>query len=109
MGWADNYIEKLKKGEEVSFRPRGNSMTPKIKSGQLVTLSPDISDLKGNDKDVVLCQVGQKQYLHFVRSIRRHCGKEVSEYYNIYQIVNARGWCNGFTTKVYGKVIRIED
>jgi hypothetical protein len=35
MGWAAAYIEKLNRGESVSFRPRGNSMTGKIESGQV--------------------------------------------------------------------------
>lgn len=46
MGWAKPQVEKLQKGETVSFRPTGNSMTPKINSGELVTVSPDISDIK---------------------------------------------------------------
>lgn len=40
MGWASDYINKLKDGESVSFRPRGNSMTGKIESGQLCTVEP---------------------------------------------------------------------
>jgi hypothetical protein len=27
MGWASGHIERLKRGETVSFRPRGGSMT----------------------------------------------------------------------------------
>jgi len=38
MGWASRYIESLRKGENVSFRPRGNSMSGKIESGQLCTV-----------------------------------------------------------------------
>jgi len=38
MGWATGHIEKLRAGETVSFRPRGNSMTGKIESGQLCTV-----------------------------------------------------------------------
>jgi hypothetical protein len=40
MGWATPYIEKLKLGETVSFRPRGHSMKGKIESGQLCTVKP---------------------------------------------------------------------
>jgi hypothetical protein len=40
MGWASHYIEKLRNGETVKFRPRGNSMQPKIESGQLCTVEP---------------------------------------------------------------------
>ena len=40
MGWAANHIARLKAGEAVSFRPRGNSMVGKIESGQLCTVVP---------------------------------------------------------------------
>jgi hypothetical protein len=40
MAWATPYISKLKLGETVSFRPRGNSMQGKIESGQLCTVEP---------------------------------------------------------------------
>ena len=40
MSWATHYIEKLKIGETVQFRPRGNSMKGKIESGQLITVEP---------------------------------------------------------------------
>jgi len=40
MGWATKYIEALSRGETVSFRPSGNSMSGKIDSGQLVTVDP---------------------------------------------------------------------
>ena len=40
MGWATPYITKLRAGEAVSFRPRGNSMAGKIESGDLCTVVP---------------------------------------------------------------------
>jgi hypothetical protein len=40
MGWATGHIEQLRAGETVSFRPRGNSMSGKIESGQLCTVQP---------------------------------------------------------------------
>ena len=48
MGWASQYIEKLKNNETVSFRPRGHSMKGKIDSGQLCTVAPiqDEAELK---------------------------------------------------------------
>jgi hypothetical protein len=39
MNWANHFIEKLKAGEKVQFRPGGNSMQGKIESGQLVILN----------------------------------------------------------------------
>ncbi len=40
MGWATNYINELKGGKTISFRPRGNSMVGRISSGQLCTVVP---------------------------------------------------------------------
>ena len=46
MRWAKPLVEKLQKGEAVSFRPKGNSMQGKIESGNLVTVIPDILSLQ---------------------------------------------------------------
>jgi len=40
MGWATLYIADLKAGLTVKFRPHGNSMRPKVESGQLCTVAP---------------------------------------------------------------------
>lgn len=96
MAWADAYVQKLQDGEEVSFRPRGNSMTPKIKSGDLVTVSPDASSLKKGD--IVLCKVKGNQYLHLVTAMDG----------NRYQISNNHGFVNGWTSQIYGKVVGVE-
>jgi hypothetical protein len=99
-GWANAYIEKLQQGETVKFRPRGNSMAPKIKSGQLVTVEP----VKGvREGDVVLCQVKGKQWLHLVTAIM--FGQDRI------QISNNKGHVNGWTTrdKIYGVVTSVED
>ncbi len=50
MSWALHLVEKLKLGESVTFNPRGNSMSPLIKSGEEVTVSPVInSNIKVRD------------------------------------------------------------
>jgi hypothetical protein len=69
MSWATHYIEKLKAGETVQFRPRGNSMRGKIESGQLVTVEP-INGRKLKKGDIVLCKVNGSQYLHLIKSIQ---------------------------------------
>jgi hypothetical protein len=62
MGWASGYITKLQAGETVSFRPRGNSMSPRIESGQLCTVVPvDAGTLAAGD--IVLCKVRGNEYL----------------------------------------------
>jgi len=99
VGWATQYIAKLGEGETVQFRPRGNSMTPKIQSGQLCTVSPvDPESLKVGD--IVLCKVNGNQYLHLVKAIN---GKR-------FQIGNNRGRINGWvsTNSIYGRLVSVE-
>lgn len=80
MGWASRYIEKLRAGETVSFRPHGHSMTGRIESGQLCTVVPiDPATLEVGD--IVLCKLAGNQYLHIVKAIQD--GR--------YQIGNNRG------------------
>lgn len=100
MGWATFHIAKLLDGETVSFRPRGNSMSPKIESGQLCTVEPvDPSELEVGD--IVLCKVGGAEYLHLIKAIQ---GER-------YQIGNNRGRINGWVTlgSIYGRLSRVED
>lgn len=98
MSWANNYIETLKKGDPVEFRPHGNSMKGKIESGQLVTVEP----LYGKElmvNDIVLCKVNGRQYLHLIKAKR---GKQ-------YQIGNNKGGINGWITSnsIYGICTKI--
>ena len=99
MGWATHYIAKLRAGETVSFRPRGNSMVGRIESGQLCTVVPiDPATLRVGD--IVLCTVGRNEYLHLVNAIQ---GER-------FQIANNRGYINGWigAASIFGKCIRIE-
>ena len=101
MGWATPYITKLKLGEAVSFRPRGNSMKGKIESGQLCTVEP-IADFETLEKDdIVLCKVNGREYLHLIKAIQ---GKR-------FQIGNNRGRINGWVTanQIFGKCVKVED
>src|SRR5689334_19927795 len=90
MGWAAGHIEKLRRGETVSFRPRGNSMTGKIESGQLCTVQPlgAAGSATLRVGDIVLCKVKGHEYLHLVKAIRGHQ----------FQIGNNRGGINGWVT-----------
>ena len=40
MGWATEHIKNLNEGKTIKFRPKGNSMSGKIESGELVTVQP---------------------------------------------------------------------
>ncbi|MCO5945962.1 S24 family peptidase [Mucilaginibacter flavidus] len=87
MSWATHYIEKLKNGETVQFRPKGNSMKGKIESGQLVTVEP-IGKRSLEKGDIVLCKVNGTQYLHIIKAIQ---GER-------FQIGNNIGRINGWVT-----------
>lgn len=100
MGWAAHYIEMLKQGETVSFRPRGHSMMPKIKSGQLCTVAPvDPATLRVDD--IVLCKIAGAEYLHLVKAIQ---GER-------FQIGNNRGHINGWIggKSIFGRLASVED
>lgn len=99
MGWAKNYIEQLKTTDEIQFRPRGNSMSRLIKSGQLVTVAAVRHVAELNVGDVVLCTVRGNDYLHLIVAIKD----------KKYQIGNTHGRINGWTSadKIYGKVTEI--
>lgn len=78
-------------------------MSGKIESGQLVTISPDISTVKKGD--VVFCKVKGNHYVHLVQSIK----KKMDD--TIYQIGNIKGHTNGNVGShcIFGKVIKVED
>ena len=99
MGWATGHISKLMDGETVQFRPRGNSMEPKIKSKQLVTVEP----LEGDPEvgDIVLCKVRKHQYLHMVKARKG----------DLFQIGNNKGGINGWVARhaIYGVCVKVED
>lgn len=100
MGWATQYIAKLKAGETVAFRPRGQSMTGKIESGQLCTVEPvESATLKVGD--IVLCKVNGSEYLHLIKAMQ---GER-------FQIGNNRGRINGWVTaaQIFGKCTRVEN
>ena len=95
MGWASQHIEKLRRGETVQFRPRGHSMSPKIRSGDLCTVAPvEPSTIKVGD--IVLCRVRGTEYLHLVKAIR----------HARFLIGNNRGRTNGWITagSIYGRL-----
>lgn len=97
MNWATQWIERLRIGETVQFRPRGNSMTPHIESGQLVTVKPERAFRPG---DIVLCTVGPDDFLRFVGATDGvRC-----------LIKNARGRINGWmpVDSVYGRCVKVE-
>lgn len=91
-------IEPLRAGRSVEVRGIGNSMTPLLTSGQIVTVDPLGPDEELHKGDIVIAKVRGHVYLHLVRAIR---GEQV-------QISNNRGHINGWTPRnhVFGRVRR---
>ena len=96
--WATNHITKLVAGETVSFRPRGNSMVPIIKSGELCTVEP-VGDTELKVGQVVLCKVKGKHYLHLISGMKP----------DQVQISNNKGFVNGWTPRknVFGVLAQV--
>ena len=97
MGWAAHHIERLAAGETVSFRPRGNSMTPKISSGDLCTVAP-VAVGEVAVGDIVLCKVSGSDYLHLVKAVGAD-GRVL--------IGNNKGGTNGWTRAVFGRLLNV--
>ena len=101
MGQLTQWIAKVEAGETIEFRPRGFSMSGKIENKQLCTVCPvDPNTVKKGD--VVLCRVGNAEYLHLVKAVRGKDGERE------FLIGNNKGGTNGWTRKVYGKCIRVQ-
>ena len=100
MGWATPHIAKLRAGETVAFRPRGNSMSGRIDSGQLCTVAPVADPASLAVGDIVLCKVNGREYLHLIKAIQ---GKR-------FQIGNNRGRINGWVSAnaIFGRCVRVE-
>lgn len=91
-------VAGLKQGRTLQMRPVGQSMTPKIKSGQLITIEP-LGDREPKKGDIVLAKVRGHYYIHLVSAIKHG---EV-------QISNNHGHVNGWTPlhQVFGIVTNI--
>lgn len=100
MGWASGHIERLKRGETVSFRPRGGSMTGRIESGQLCTVEPVIDHAILQVDDIVLCKVHGAEYLHLIKATQ---GQR-------FQIGNNKGYINGWIgpNSIFGRCVKVE-
>jgi len=92
MSWASYAIGQLQQGETVTVTPHGNSMLPRIKSGQEVTINPVNGMLSINT--VVLVKCKGSVYLHKVSAIQG----------DRYQISNNHGHVNGWVHRsaIYG-------
>jgi len=89
--------ERLAAGETIISREPGNSMTPLLKSRQPVRIEPCIhEDVKKGD--IVYCKVRGNFYTHLMKAV---CSKRGV------LIGNNHGHNNGWTRKVFGKVVEV--
>lgn len=90
-------LERLLRGQTIITKAFGNSMMPIIKSGQPHKIEP-IKWEQCEIGDIVYCKVKGKYYTHLVKAKDKTKGV---------LIANNRGFKNGWTKSVYGKVIKI--
>lgn len=89
--------QRLENGETFITSEKGNSMTPRINSGQKHKLAPcALTDISIGD--IVYCKVKGSFYTHLVKALNEKRGA---------LIANNHGRENGWTKNVYGKVIEI--
>ena len=67
MGWASAAIGRLLRGETVTVRPRGHSMTGKVNDRDLVTVEP-LGQRAPEVGDIVLVRRRGHEYLHLVKA-----------------------------------------
>jgi hypothetical protein len=91
--------QRLPNESLITFTARGSSMIPHIQNGAEVTVERTTIDnvVVG---DIVLCFVSGRYYLHLVAA------KQVNKNGTKVKIANARGHVNGWSSKVFGKVIK---
>ncbi len=88
--------EHLQNGETCIVTGYGNSMTPKLKSGESVIMEPVTEETILKKGDIVLCKVNGNYYCHLISSIRG----------NSYQISNNHKHVNGWISKnnIFGRM-----
>lgn len=91
--------DKLREGYMCRVVGVGNSMTPILKSRQPVICEPVTDDTELSKRDIVLCKVRGRYYLHLIHAIR---GGQ-------YLIGNNHGHMNGWVSRqnIFGKVVEI--
>ena len=103
-----NYLVKceLKEGHTVAFRSSGNSLWPRVQSGDSCIYEPITNHDLIQLEDIVFCEVqpGNRFYAHVVKRIGEWEGKRYFTIANIKGREN--GWC--YDEHVYGKLTRVE-
>merc|ERR1712187_35515 len=82
---------RLQRGEIVEFRGGGNSLMPKIRSGECCQYLPVTKHEDIKENDIVFCQIKGRYWGHRVKSITKVGGEDEKHY----TISNMKGWENG--------------
>jgi len=96
MSWKHK-IDALAEGKTIETSEKGNSMTPLIKSGQKFILEPITWD-RCEIGDIVFCKCRGNHFTHLVTAKNDEKGCQIS---------NNHGFVNGWTKRVFGKVINV--
>jgi phage repressor protein C with HTH and peptisase S24 domain len=88
--------EHLISGETCIVVGYGNSMTPKLQSGEAVIMEPVTENTELKKGDIVLCKVKGHYYCHLISAIRG----------GSYQISNNHKHVNGWVSKknIFGRM-----
>lgn len=89
--------ERLRLGETCIVVGYGNSMTPKLMSGEAVIMEPVTDGTILSKNDIVLVKVNGHYYCHLISAIRK----------NSYQISNNHKHVNGWVSRknIYGRMV----
>lgn len=92
--------ERMKRGESAILVGYGQSMTPKLQSGQPAIVEPITQSTVLKKGDIVFCKVKGSYYLHLISAIKGT---------NQYQISNNHKHVNGTISRnsIFGKVTKI--
>lgn len=95
-----NTLRRLQAGETCKVTGYGQSMTPRLKSGQSVIVEPVTEETKLKKRDIVFVKVNGHIYLHLISAIKNN---------KQFQISNNHKHVNGWVTRnsIYGKVVKI--
>ena len=96
-------LETLLEKGEITWKPHGNSMAPKIESGDQVVFKKIIDIRVVRVGDAVYAKVKGSYYLHLLSAIDETKGR--------YQISNNHGHVNGWVSadNVFGLCVKVKD
>ena len=97
--WLKSILNELSQGRRVQLVGRGNSMYPKIKDGETITIDPYIGNNELKVNDIVFVRVGKNYLTHQILKIEN----------DLITISNIKGKIDGIVplTAIYGIITHI--